>query len=54
MIIYKIHSASTDSLELLVASLEQVLEVLVLSEMSEFLTLQNSLWTRKVGGDVRP
>ena len=43
----------TDSLELLVSSLEEILEVLVQSELAELLALQDPLRPGQVAGDIR-
>ena len=43
----------TDSLELLVSSLEEILEVLVQSELAELLALQDPLRAGQVAGDIR-
>ena len=42
----------TDSLELLVSSLEEILEVLVQSELAELLALQDPLRAGQVAGDI--
>ena len=41
-----------DSLELLVSSLEEILEVLVQSELAELLALQDPLRAGQVAGDI--
>ena len=43
-----------DSLELLESGVEEVLEVLVLPELAELLTVQDPLRAGQVGGDVGP